>query len=99
MLKITVEEKSEAMTLKLEGRLTGPWVAELDHLWEKASPARSGRHLSLDLREVTFADDNGIRVLRSIYSETGAAILSGTPLTQYLAEQIKRTDESESAGV
>lgn len=79
------------MTLKLEGRLTGPWVGELALFWEQTSPARAGRKVALDLRETTFANAGGIRVLRSIYAQTGATLLAGTPWTQYLAEEIART--------
>jgi hypothetical protein len=51
----------------------------------------SSRQLSIDLRETTYADAGGIQALRTIYSQTGAAILTATPWTQYLAEEIKRT--------
>ena len=78
------------MTLKLEGRLTGPWVDELAHLWEQTSAQRGERKIAIDLRATTFADAGGIRVLRSIYSQTGATLLSATPWTQYLAEEIER---------
>ncbi len=89
-LRITVEEKKEAMTIKLEGRVTGPWVAELDRLWQQASPTLGSRQLSLDLREITFADAGGIEALRVIYSQTKASLLTSTPWTQYLAEEIAR---------
>ena len=88
MLRITVEENSEAVVLKLEGRLTGPWVVELDRLWEQTAPGLNQRKLSLDLRETTFADAGGIRVLQAIYSQTGARILAATPWTQYLADEV-----------
>jgi anti-anti-sigma regulatory factor len=88
MLRITVQENSNGMTLKLEGRLAGPWAAELDRLWEETAPSLAERKLSLDLRETTYADAGGIRVLKAIYSQTGAAILAGTPWTQYLAEEV-----------
>jgi anti-anti-sigma regulatory factor len=88
VLKITKQENSEAIVLKLEGRLAGPWVEELDRLWEETAPALKERKLSLDLRETTFADAGGIRVLKAIYSQTGARILAGTPWTQYLAEEV-----------
>jgi len=91
-LRITIEQDTESMVLKLEGRLAGPWVAELGRLWAQASPERNGRTLALDLRETTYADVMGIEKLRSIYRETGAAILAGTPWTQYLAEEVKRND-------
>ncbi len=97
MLRITVEEKSDAVVLKLEGRLAGPWAAELARLWEEKAPAFAQKKLSLDLRETTFADPSGIRILKAIHSQTGAAILSGTPWTQYLAEEVASTN-SQPAG-
>jgi anti-anti-sigma regulatory factor len=90
VLRITVEENSNAMVITLEGRVAGPWAAELSRLWEEKAPAAAQKKLSLDLRETTFADAGGIRVLRAIYSQTGAAILAGTPWTQYLAEEVAR---------
>ena len=72
MLRITVEENSEAVVIKLEGRIAGPWAAELGRLWEEKAPAIAKKKLSLDLRETTFADAGGIRVLRAIYSQTGS---------------------------
>lgn len=79
------------MVLKLEGRLTGPWVAELDRLWKQISSVRADRKIALDLRATTFADADGIHSLRAIFLETGAEILTGTPWTQYLAEEIQST--------
>lgn len=92
VLRISVDEKSDAVVLKLEGRLAGPWVAELDRLWRERAPAFERKNLSLDLREITFADAGGIRVLKAIHSRTGAALLSGTPWTQYLAEEVASND-------
>jgi len=97
VLRITLEEKPDAVVLKLEGRLAGPWAAELGRLWEEKAPAVAQKKLSLDLRETTFADAVGIRILKAIYSQTGAVILSGTPWTQYLAEEVANTN-SQPAG-
>jgi anti-anti-sigma regulatory factor len=88
VLKITVEEKPGAVVLKLEGRLAGPWSAELHRLWQEKAPNVAQKKLSLDLRDITFADAAGVRILQAIYSQTGAAILTGTPWTQYLAEEV-----------
>jgi hypothetical protein len=89
-LRISVEENSQAIVVKLEGRLVGPWTAELHRLWEQTAPKLASRNLSLDLRETTFADAGGIRILRTIYWATGARILTSTPWTQYLAEEVTR---------
>jgi anti-anti-sigma regulatory factor len=98
VLRITVDENSDAMTLKLEGRVAGPWVAELKRLWEETAPLLGQRKLSLDLRATTYADLSGIQVLKAIYSQTGADVIAGTPWTQYLAEEIT-TDSRNLAEV
>ena len=89
MLRITVQESGEAIELKLEGRVAGPWVDELRHTWSETSPRRQQKKLSLDLRNVTYSDPRGLDVLREIYAQTGAEVIAGSPWTQYLAEQIK----------
>jgi anti-anti-sigma regulatory factor len=88
VLRITVEEKPETVVLKLEGRLAGPWAAELGSFWQEKAPNIEKKKLSIDLREVTFADAKGIRLLQEIYSQTGAVLLTGTPWTQYLAQEV-----------
>jgi hypothetical protein len=93
-LRITIEENERAVVVKLEGRIVGPWAAELDRLWEQTSPSVAAKTLSLDLRDTTYADAGGIRVLRTIYSQAKAEILTSTPWTQYLAEEITRKQEN-----
>ena len=78
--------------MKLEGRITGPWAAELGRLWEHTAPALADRKLSLDLRGTTYADAAGMRNLKAIYAQTQADILAGTPWTRYLADEVKRKD-------
>jgi hypothetical protein len=92
-LRITVEEDASSMVIKLEGRLIGPWAAELDRLWSQTSPVLASRPLSLDLRDITFADAGGIRALRAIYSQTEAEILTSTPWTEYLADEVTRKSD------
>ncbi len=92
MLRITVEENPETIVIKLEGRIAGPWAVELGRLWEQTAPALAERKLSLDLRGTTYADAAGMRNLKTIYSQTKADILTGTPWTRYLAEEVKRND-------
>jgi hypothetical protein len=87
-LRITIEEDETAMGLKLEGRVAGPWAAELSRIWVQESPRLASRKLSLDLRSVTYADADGTKALREIYSRTNAELVAGTPWTQFLADQI-----------
>jgi anti-anti-sigma regulatory factor len=88
VLRITLEENSNAVVIKLEGRIAGAWAVELGRLWEEKAPAIGRKNLSLDLRGTIFADAGGIKVLRAIYSQTKAAILTGTLWTEYLAEEV-----------
>ena len=90
MLRITLDENPETVVIKLEGRVAGPWAVELGRLWEEKAPVIAKKKLAIDLRETTFADASGMRVLKTIYSQTGAAFLTGTPWTQYLAEEVAR---------
>ena len=95
MLRITFKENSDVVVIKLEGRIAGPWATELGRLWDEKAAAVAHRKLSLDLRDTSFADAGGIKVLRAIYSQTGAAILTGTPWTEYLAEEIARENSKQ----
>jgi anti-anti-sigma regulatory factor len=88
MLRITINETKDAMAIKLEGRIAGPWVAELDHAWAEAAPHLASRELQLDLRDVTFADVKGKQVLREIHSQTGARLVASTQWSQFLAEEV-----------
>jgi ABC-type transporter Mla MlaB component len=85
MLRITVVESSRvAVILRVEGRITGPWVEELrtacnvhtfpDHV-----------QLSLDLADISFTDTAGIALLRELRSR-GVGFSRTTP---FLAEQLK----------
>ncbi len=65
MLRITcVTGRDSAPTLRLEGKLLGPWVAELGRVCDEL-PCTAGR-LSLDLSAVTFVDGPGVALLRDL---------------------------------
>ena len=68
MLKIThLAEDNETVTLKLEGRIMGPWVNELRkeaELW-----LADGSQIVLDLSGVSFVDDEGSKTLKAIMND------------------------------
>jgi ABC-type transporter Mla MlaB component len=59
MLRITTIDTPAKQKLILEGRLTEPWVAELDFLWEKIRQVLNGRKFVVDLSGVTRIDTGG----------------------------------------
>jgi anti-anti-sigma regulatory factor len=99
LLRITIDETGQTMVIKLEGRVAGPWVAEVSDTWTAAAPRLAARKLSLDLREVTYLDAGAARVLGDIYAQTGAEFVTSTPWTQYLAEEIMRGTTQPIEGV
>lgn len=83
MLRITEEQTREnTLVLQLEGQLVGPWVLELTRLCE-ASVAQ-GRGFSIDLALLSFADRNGISLLKDL-RDRGTAVINGSP---FLREQL-----------
>jgi hypothetical protein len=85
MLRISLEQKETAAKVTLEGRVAGAWVAELGRFWVATAPQLAGKELSIDLRNVTYADAAGKRVLSTIHAQTNASFIAGNPLTTQLA--------------
>jgi ABC-type transporter Mla MlaB component len=99
VLKITVDKKPKELTLKLEGRVAGPWVAEFNRTWHSLAPSLDSKKLSLDLREVTRIDAEGRRLLAEIYEKTGAEFQTGSLLMEFYAQEAMREHpRNESKG-
>lgn len=91
MLKISpVEPVNHAVTLRLEGRVIGPWVAELQKSCEEV--LAKGRSLKLHLGDVEFMDAPGVTLLSSLRSR-GVVLLDCPP---FAAEQLKLTGPLET---
>ncbi len=69
MLRVTEEETSDGMVIKVEGRLAGELVNEVERTWNKVSPAGRGEHVVVDLCGVTFIDAQGKKLLRRMHRE------------------------------
>ena len=95
LLKITIKETPDAMTLRLEGRVSGVMANELRQTWSTLASTLGGRILKVDLRDAIYVDEAGLAVLSDIHHETGAGFEVGSPLTQYFAEQATRNQKRE----
>jgi hypothetical protein len=74
MLMITRSEGGErTRTLKLEGKLLAPWIGELESAC--GTPRISADRVRLDLDDLTFADEAGVRFLESLIRD-GARIIA-----------------------
>jgi ABC-type transporter Mla MlaB component len=84
MLRITVHETPQQVTLKLEGGLTGSWVMELEDCWRAASSNPAGL-LCLDLTEVDSVDSAGTYLLALLHNRGVQLIASGLVMTELVA--------------
>ena len=85
MLRITCVEPA---TLKVEGRLRGPWVDELRRSWIGLSGRHAAGSIIVDLTDVTSIDSEGNKLLRNM-SEEGARFRCGQ-LMKFILDQIER---------
>jgi len=87
MLKITLHDSAGEFRLKLEGRLSGLWVQELEQCWKTASSTTRGRKTVVDLGEVDFVDLAGQNLLSQMYSH-GVKMEAVSPLICAVLKEI-----------
>jgi ABC-type transporter Mla MlaB component len=88
MLRITHTQGHDSIsTLNLEGKLLGPWVAELARSCDEL--ACSPDCLRLDLSAVTFVDGPGLALLRDLLGR-GATLAACSGLVAELLHGERR---------
>src|ERR1017187_2255820 len=94
MLKITLHDSAREFRLKLEGRLSGPWVHELEQCWMTASSTTHGRNTVLDLGEVDFVDLAGESLLARWWQSKELKIASAVTslLLAVVADKLTKLD-------
>jgi anti-anti-sigma regulatory factor len=86
MLRITVvESNARAVTLRVEGRIAGPWVEELRTTCNvHAGPDPIQLHLELE--DVSFADAAGVRYLKELRNQ-GVGLYHVSPFLRELFQE------------
>ena len=87
MLKITLHDSSAEMRFKLEGKLSGPWVQELQQCWHTAASTALGRSTVVDLGEIDFVDADGQALLAEMHRH-GVRLAAVTPLIQAVVGEV-----------
>ena len=87
MLRITVVDAScQSVRLRVEGRLTGRSVAELRQTCELHFPG-PGVPLILDLADLSFADAEGIALLKSLRRDNVTLLNSSAFLAMQIGDR------------
>lgn len=86
MLRITTFSMPTEVRLVLEGKLTGPWVEELQSAWEKSLSQYRSRKCVVDLSGTTAIDENGKRLLTAMHSKGVRFIANGVATIQLIKE-------------
>jgi ABC-type transporter Mla MlaB component len=87
MLRVTIHDGPSEFRLRLEGRLAGPWVREVQLCWQTAQSIIHNRTATIDLRDVDFVDSAGEQLLTAMY-EHGAQLVATGPMTGNMVSKI-----------
>ncbi len=96
MLRITTETKRGRLTLSIEGRLAGPWVAALEQCWRELLAASPRQKFSINLCGVSFIDNAGKVLLKEMHRLGGELVAEGC-LNQAIVNEIIEADAKHDA--
>jgi hypothetical protein len=89
MLKISIIEGQTERRLIVEGKLVGPWAAELRGTCEKANADLFGRKLFIDMRHLTAISQEGENVLLELIQK-GVKFRCDGVFTKHVLKQVAR---------
>src|SRR5712664_2839893 len=96
MLRITTEKKRGKVSLGVEGRLAGPWVAALEQCWRELHAASPKEKFHIDLCGVSFIDAAGKFLLKEIHRQGGRLIAEGCLNQAVVREIVSDAGEQQS---
>ncbi|MBZ5564614.1 MAG: TolC family protein [Acidobacteriia bacterium] len=96
MLRITTSDDGATLTMKLEGKLVGPWVEEVDRGWRATWGTR--KSVAVDLTGLTFIDASGKKLLAAFYRQGGKLLGSGFMAKSTIEEIVKAGNHNQDSG-
>ena len=95
MLRITATDNPRILTFRLEGRLEGPWVVELEQCWRSTFDGTSRPTVCVDLTGVTYIDAAGRARLVEMH-EQGAQFITSDCVMKAVVAEIAGESRTES---
>jgi hypothetical protein len=100
MLRVTVEERGDQVIFRVEGKLKGPWVIELERCWRSTSSRATEQTFGVDLDGVDFIDEQGEALLTKMAGAGVELIASGLMMSatvqQIIGAQCANSTEGTS---
>ncbi len=93
MLKVTRESQAGTVVIQVEGRLAGPWVEELERCWRSADTHQPPT-VRVDLTAVSFIDEAGKDLLRTMYREHVELVAKGC-FNSCLIQGIRHSEQNK----
>jgi len=98
MLKIAIVEGATVRRLIVEGKLVGPWAAELRSACENVNTDLFGRKLVIDLRHVTAISQEGENVLFELIQKRVKFRCHGVFTKHVLKQVVRRANGNSGKG-
>jgi anti-anti-sigma regulatory factor len=89
VLRITIIDEPSEQRWVLQGRISGPWVAQLQSNWKNSAAANGQLKRVVDLNGVTLVDLNGEKVLCSMMKDGAEFVATGVYM-KHLVETLEQ---------
>ena len=99
MLRITLLDALDEVTLKLEGSLAGLWVKETEAAWRSTQSTLVGRALIVDIKAVDRIDQAGFYLLALLRLKGVRLVASGAAMTELVRSIEEDWSRNESKRV
>jgi len=98
MLKITSLIRAGHRTLVLEGKLTDPWLAELEQTWREVRLLNDQATVAIELKDVTAISEKGQQLLRQLRSEGAKVTCCRGIFTKHVVKQLAQYCAQKTKG-
>ena len=97
MMRITIHEQAGSLNFQVEGKLVGPWVAELEHCWQQALSSKPFSAIRVDLSEATHIDAGGKQLLATMHGQGVELVAAGCLMKAVVAEVTDTSSKDNSS--
>ena len=96
MVRITMDDRGAQLHLKLEGRLAGAWVTELEQCWRTYAARSPHKLLVVDLTDTEFVDLTG-KYLLTLMHQSGVEFAARNQYMNALLAEIRGTGPGDGS--